>query len=114
MIVAWVLDVTVGAVKPPDAEMTPIVLLQFTALVAEPLAKALHWLLCRDWMAAGVQVTVMVVSGVTVTVALAFMVEVCTEVAVMVTVSVGRDRLRGEDTVLRQRCRRWIPRRLRY
>jgi hypothetical protein len=48
--------------------------LQFTALVAVPLAKAVQWLVCRDWMADGEQLIVMTLSGVTVTVALAFLV----------------------------------------
>lgn len=87
LMVAVVLEVTCGAVNPPAALMTPILLLQLTALVAEPLAKAVHWLLCRDWMAAGVHDTVMVVTGPTVTVALPFFVGSWTEVAVMVTVA---------------------------
>jgi len=84
--VACVLEVTVGAVNPPDGETRPMVAVQFTALVAVPLAKALHWLFCRDWMAVGVQLTVIAISGVTVTVALAFFVVSWIEVAVMVTV----------------------------
>ena len=67
--------------------MAPMEVLQLTALVGEPLAKALHWLVCRDWIAVGVQDTVIAVSGVTVTVAVAFTVVSCTEVAVMVTVA---------------------------
>src|SRR5271168_5514819 len=66
--------------------MTPMELLQLTALVGAPLANALHWLVWRDWMAEGEQVTVIAVRGVTVTVAVPFMVESCTEVAVMLTV----------------------------
>jgi hypothetical protein len=48
LIVATVLEDTVGAVYPPDADMTPRLVLQFTALVADPFAKAVHWLFCRD------------------------------------------------------------------
>jgi hypothetical protein len=65
--------------------MTPRVVLQFTAAVGDPFAKAVHWLFCRDWMAAGVQVTLMAVTGPTVRVALASFVVSCTDVAVMVT-----------------------------
>lgn len=65
--------------------MAPMEALQLTALVGEPLARALHWLVWRDWMALGVQLTVIEVSGVTVTVALPVMVVVSTDVAVMVT-----------------------------
>src|SRR5271165_275124 len=83
--VACVAAVTCGAVNPPEAETTPIVLLQFTVVVGAPLAKALHWLFCRDWMMVGVQLTVIAETGVTVTVALAFLVESWIEVAVIVT-----------------------------
>jgi hypothetical protein len=69
-IVATVLDVTTGAVYPPEADMAPMLALQFTALVAVPLAKALHVLFPRDWIVFGEQLTVIAVSGVTVTVAL--------------------------------------------
>lgn len=62
-----------------------MLLLQFTALVGVPLAKALHWLFWRDWMIVGVQVTVMVVTGATAMVALAFLVVSWIEVAVIVT-----------------------------
>src|SRR5271166_193847 len=83
--VAWVEAVTCGAVNPPEAEMTPMLLLQFTAVVGEPLAKALHWLFCRDWMMVGVQETEIAETVVTVTVALPFMVGSWTDVAVIVT-----------------------------
>ena len=83
--VATVLAVTVGALKFPAALMAPMLVLQLTAVVGEPLAKALHWLVWRDCTTVGVQLTVMAVRGVTVTVAVAFMVESCTEVAVMLT-----------------------------
>jgi hypothetical protein len=59
--------------------------LQFTALVALPFAKAVHWLFCRDWIVPGVQLTVMAVNGVTVTVALPLRVVVWIDVAVIVT-----------------------------
>jgi hypothetical protein len=44
LIVAAVVEVTTGAVYPPEAEITPRLVLQFTALVAVPFAKAVHWL----------------------------------------------------------------------
>jgi len=59
--------------------------LQFTALVALPFAKAVHWLFCRDWIVPGVQFTVMAVNGVTVMVALPLLVVSWTDVAVMMT-----------------------------
>lgn len=83
--VATVLAVTVGALKFPAALMAPMEVLQFTAVVGEPLAKALHWLVWRDCTTVGEQLTVIADRGVTVTVAVAFMVESCTEVAVMLT-----------------------------
>ncbi len=67
VMVACVLAVTWGAVNSPEIEMLPILLLQFTRIVLEPFATALHWLLCRGWMAVGEQVTVIAVTGVTVT-----------------------------------------------
>jgi hypothetical protein len=70
VIVATVLEVTTGAVYPPEAEMAPMLAVQFTALVAVPLAKAVHVLFPRDWIVLGEQLTVIAVSGVTVTVAL--------------------------------------------
>src|SRR5271166_3974623 len=85
VMVAVVVAVTCGAVNPPEAETTPMLLLQFTAVVGAPLAKALHWLFCRDWMMVGVQETEIAETGVTVTVVLPFMVESWTDVAVIVT-----------------------------
>lgn len=47
VMVAWVLDVTWGAVNRPAAEMVPILLLQSTVVVKLPFAVAIHWLFCR-------------------------------------------------------------------
>ena len=41
-MVAWVLVVTCGAVNSPEIEMVPILLLQFTRMVLDPLAAAMH------------------------------------------------------------------------
>jgi hypothetical protein len=47
VMVAGVLAVTCGAVNSPDAEMTPMLLLQFTEATTDPFAAAEHWLVCR-------------------------------------------------------------------
>ena len=48
VMVAWVATGTAGAVNWPDADITPIVLVQLTALVTLPLAVAVHRLFCSD------------------------------------------------------------------
>lgn len=92
-LVTWVVAVTVavvvagtvGAVNCPVVETTPMVLVQFTAVVILPLAMAVHWLLCSDWMVVGVQLTVMAVTGFAVSVAVAVLVASWLEMTVMVT-----------------------------
>jgi hypothetical protein len=66
--------------------MVPISLLQFTRIVLDPLADAMHWLLCRGWIAVGEQVTVMAETGVTVTVAVPTFVLSWMEAALIETV----------------------------
>jgi len=85
VMVAWVEAGTAGAVNCPDDDMTPMLLVQFTVVVTMLLAVAVQRLFCRDWMTAGVQETVMLVTGVTVIVAVALLEVSWTEMAVMVT-----------------------------
>src|SRR5664279_385980 len=82
---AWVAAVTCGAVNRPDTEMVPMLLLQLTRVVLAPLARAMHWLLCRGWMTLGEQLTEMAVTGVTVTVAEPVFVASWVDVALTVT-----------------------------
>jgi hypothetical protein len=62
------------------------VLLQFTRIVLDPFAMALHWLLCRGWIAVGEQVTLIAVTGVTVTEVVPVFVLSWTEAALIETV----------------------------
>jgi hypothetical protein len=66
--------------------MLPILLLQFTRIVFDPLATALHWLLCLGWIAVGEQLTVIAVTGVTVTEVVPVFVLSWTEAALIETV----------------------------